>query len=63
MSTYLNDKDLTWSEIEDIWRKTINYRLYYIKQNNATDIFNKWQQYTQPMGYKLVSLKYYLISS
>ncbi|KAE9536188.1 hypothetical protein AGLY_007411 [Aphis glycines] len=53
VSTYLNDKDLTWPEIEDIWRKTINYRLNYIKQNNATDIFNKWQQYTQPMDYKL----------
>ncbi|CAI6361296.1 unnamed protein product [Macrosiphum euphorbiae] len=58
VSTYLNDKDLTWPEIEEIWRKTINYRLNYIKQNNATDIFNKWQQYTQPMGYKLVDIDF-----
>lgn len=54
-STYLLDKDMTWPEIEDIWRKTINYRLHFLKNNNPTEIFNKWQHYTKPMGYKLVS--------
>ncbi|KAL5237004.1 hypothetical protein ACI65C_004414 [Semiaphis heraclei] len=37
----LLDKDLTWPEIEDIWRKTINFRLNFIKENNAVEIFNK----------------------
>lgn len=54
ISSYLNDKDLTWPEIEDIWKKTINYRLNFIKVNNAVEIFKTWNHYTMPMGYKLV---------
>jgi len=46
---------MTWPEIEDFWRKTINYRLHFLKNNNPTEIFNKWQHYKKPMGYKLVS--------
>jgi len=53
-SSNLYDKDLTWPEIEDIWRKTINFRLNFIKENNAVEIFKKWNHYTMPMGYKLV---------
>jgi len=56
-SSYLSDKDMTWPEIEDSWRKTIYYRLHFLKNNNPAEIFNKWQQYTKPMGYKLVSLQ------
>lgn len=56
-SSYLSDKDMTWLEIEEIWRKTINYRLLFIKNNNPAEIFNKWQHYTKPMVYKLVSLQ------
>jgi len=56
-SSYLSDKDMTCPEIEEIWRKTINYRLLFIKNNNPAEIFNKWQNYTKPMGYKLVSLQ------
>ncbi|KAE9522308.1 hypothetical protein AGLY_017299, partial [Aphis glycines] len=40
-------------KIEEIWRKTINYRLQFIKKYNTAEIFNKWQHYTKPMGYKL----------
>jgi len=46
---------MTWPEIENIWKNTINCRLQYIKENNTAAIFSKWQHYTKPMGYKLVS--------
>lgn len=54
ISSYLYDQDLTWPETEDIWKKTINYRLNFIKDNNAVEIFKTWSHYTMPMGYKLV---------
>jgi len=51
----LNDEDLSWPEIETIWRKTDNFRLKFIKENNTSSIFKKWFHYTKPLGYKLVS--------
>jgi len=54
LTSYLNDNNLTWPEIEEIWKKTINYRLKFIKENETTSIFHTWKQYTLPMGYKLV---------
>lgn len=53
----LHDADLSWPEVETIWRKTINFRLQFIKENNTASIFKKWVHYTKPMGYKLVSDK------
>lgn len=53
---------MIWPEVEEIWRKTINYRLQYIKNNNTAAIFEKWHHYTKPMGYKLVSILYSCIS-
>lgn len=50
----LNDEDLSWPEIETIWRKTVNFRLKFIKENNTSSIFKKWFHYTKPLGYKLV---------
>ncbi|XP_060868106.1 uncharacterized protein LOC132943234 isoform X2 [Metopolophium dirhodum] len=54
----LQDLDLTWPEIETIWKKTNNFRLQYIKNNNTASIFKKWIQFTQPMGYKLVEIDF-----
>lgn len=51
----LNDNDLSWPEIEVIWRKTINFLLQYIRNNDTASIFNKLLHYPKPMGYKLVS--------
>lgn len=47
---------MTWPEIEEIGRKT--NRLQFIKKHNTAKIFNKWQHYTKPVGYKLVSFCY-----
>ncbi|KAE9542344.1 hypothetical protein AGLY_003471, partial [Aphis glycines] len=58
VANYLSNHDMTWPEIEEIWRKTINYRLQFMKKHNTAEIFNKWQHYTKPMGYKLVSFCY-----
>jgi len=35
------DSDLSWPEIELIWKKTTNFRLQYIKNNNTASIFKK----------------------
>lgn len=56
-STYLMDPDLTWPEVEEIWKKTVNFRQHFIKENNTRAILDKWHHYTRPMGYKLVSPK------
>lgn len=59
----LQDLDLTWPEVESIWKKTTNFRLQYIKNNNTASIFKKWIQFTQPMGYKLVNIILYKLYS
>jgi len=33
----INDEDLSWPEIETIWRKTVNFRFKFI--NNTSSIF------------------------
>jgi len=58
--TLINDETLSWPAIEVIWRKTVNFRLQFIKENNTSSIFKKWVHYTKPLGYKLVNhLMYY----
>ncbi|CAH1732642.1 unnamed protein product, partial [Aphis gossypii] len=59
----LNPDNMTWPEIEEIWRKTINYKLQFIKKYNTAEIFNKWQHYTKPMGYKLIGIDFHKIYS
>ncbi|KAE9530926.1 hypothetical protein AGLY_011388 [Aphis glycines] len=54
----INDEDLSWPEIETIWRKTVNFRLKFIKENNTSSIFKKWVHYTKPLGYKLVEIDF-----
>jgi len=56
-STYLMDTDLTWPEVEEIWKKTVHFRQNFIKENDTRAIFDKFHHYTKPMGYKLVSSK------
>jgi hypothetical protein len=52
----LKHEELSWLEIENIWEKTTGYRLQQMKTNHlSTEIQNTWPQYTQPLGYKLVS--------
>ncbi|XP_050063914.1 uncharacterized protein LOC126552865 [Aphis gossypii] len=62
-ANYLFNHDMTWPEIEEIWRKTINYKLQFIKKYNTAEIFNKWQHYTKPMGYKLIDIDFHKIYS
>jgi len=38
----LQDLDLSWPEVETIWKKTTNFRLQYMKNNNTASIFKKW---------------------
>lgn len=56
MCANLQNSDLSWVEVELIWKKTTNFRLQYIRKNNIAAIFKKWIQFTQPMGYKLVNI-------
>uniref|UniRef100_A0A2S2QGR4 Uncharacterized protein n=1 Tax=Sipha flava TaxID=143950 RepID=A0A2S2QGR4_9HEMI len=56
--TLLNNNDLSWPEIEVIWRKTINFRRQYIRNNDTASIFSKWVHYTKPMGYKLIEIDF-----
>lgn len=63
MCANLQDPDLSWPEVELIWKKTTNFRLQYIKNNNTASIFKKWKQFTQPMGYKLVNIILYTLYS
>jgi len=56
MCENLQDSDLSWPEVELIWKKTTNFRLQFIRNNNTAAIFKKWTQFTQPMGYKLVNI-------
>ncbi|KAE9521551.1 hypothetical protein AGLY_018051 [Aphis glycines] len=63
VANYLSNHDMTWPEIEEIWRKTINYRLQFIKKYNTAEIFNKWQHYTKPMRYKLIDIDFHKIYS
>ncbi|KAL5239943.1 hypothetical protein ACI65C_007353 [Semiaphis heraclei] len=58
MCANLQDSDLSWPEVELIWKKTTNFRLQYIRNNNTAAIFKKWIQFTQPMGYKLVEIDF-----
>ncbi|KAF0706912.1 Uncharacterized protein FWK35_00032358, partial [Aphis craccivora] len=58
LTNMLNDEDLSWPEIETIWRKTDNFRLKFIKENNTSSIFKKWFHYTKPLGYKLVEIDF-----
>lgn len=55
----LNNDDLSWPEVETIWKNTINFRLQYIRTNDIASIFNKWLHYTKPMDHKLVSNQKY----
>jgi len=54
----LKHENLSWPEIETIWKKTSGYRLQHLKATNfaAVDVQKTWPQYTKPLGYKLVSL-------
>lgn len=55
MLSLLNNDNLSWPEVETIWRNTINFWLQYIRANDTASIFNKWVHHTKPMGHKLVS--------
>jgi hypothetical protein len=57
----LNHDELSWPDIESIWKKTIVFRLKLFKILNysATDLQNTWPHYMKPLGYKLVSILIY----
>ncbi|KAL5237576.1 hypothetical protein ACI65C_004986 [Semiaphis heraclei] len=57
-ATLINDGDLSWPEVETIWKQTVNYRLQFIKENNTSSIFKKWIHYTKPLGYKLIEIDF-----
>lgn len=53
----LKHEEMSWPEIENIWKQTTVYRLKAMKTVNysPTNIYNTWPQYMKPLGYKLVS--------
>lgn len=53
----LKHEELSWPEIENIWKKTTGYRLKNFKTTDfsATELQKTWPQYKKPLGYKLVS--------
>ncbi|XP_060857146.1 uncharacterized protein LOC132938539 [Metopolophium dirhodum] len=53
----LNHDELSWPDIEIIWKKTAVYRLKSLKMS-ATDLHNTWPHYKKPLGYKLVDIDF-----
>lgn len=58
--TNLKHSELSWPEVEMIWKKTVGYRLKNFRTSNFSpiEIHKKWPHYMQPLGYKLVSKSY-----
>ncbi|XP_029347666.1 uncharacterized protein LOC107882231 isoform X2 [Acyrthosiphon pisum] len=56
----LKHEDLSWPDIEVIWKKTTGYRLQHLKATHfsAVDIQKTWPQYTKPLGYKLIDIDF-----
>jgi len=50
----LNNEELSWPDIEIIWKKSAVHRLKSLKMS-ATDLHHTWPHYKKPLGYKLVS--------
>jgi len=58
--TNLKHDELTWPEIEVVWRKTTGYRLKKLKTANFSplEIQKIWPQYMQPLGHKLIDIDF-----
>lgn len=52
-----HDQNCSFPELEKKWKATTKYRLNYIQTSTSTtDIFNNWNNYKLPLGYRLVNL-------
>ncbi|KAL5234102.1 hypothetical protein ACI65C_001512 [Semiaphis heraclei] len=56
----LNHDELSWPDVESIWKKTTVFRLKSFKISNysATDLQQTWPHYMKPLGYKLVDIDF-----
>lgn len=53
----LKHDELSWPNVENVWKKTSVYRLTALKKSNfsPTDVKETWPHFLKPLGYKLVS--------
>ncbi|KAL5245986.1 hypothetical protein ACI65C_013394 [Semiaphis heraclei] len=53
------DLNCSFSDLENNWKSTTNYRLNEIKNFSSTgEIFKNWNGYTLPLGYRLVDIDF-----
>jgi len=53
------DSSCSVPELEHMWKHTTKHRLCEIQKTSSTaEILQKWESYTQPFGYRLVSITY-----
>jgi len=53
----MHDSSISFPILEKLWKQTTKYRLNEIANSTGTsEILKKWNHYTQPLGYRLVSI-------
>jgi len=53
----MHDSNISFPILEQLWKQTTKYRLNDIANSTGTsEILKKWHHYTQPLGYRLVSI-------
>jgi hypothetical protein len=53
----MHDSSISFPILEQLWKQTTKYRLNEIANCTGTsEILKKWHHYTQPLGYRLVSI-------
>lgn len=48
----------SWEDIEKCRPKCQGYRTNFINENEVEKVFDKWTQYTNPSGYKLIEIDF-----
>jgi len=53
----MHNSSISFPKLEELWKQTTKYRLNEIANSTGTsEILKKWHHYTQPFGYRLVSI-------
>ncbi|KAF0746395.1 Uncharacterized protein FWK35_00020513 [Aphis craccivora] len=53
------DTDITFPELQNLWRATTKFRINDIQKASSTDsIIKKWTNYKAPLGFKLIDIDF-----